>query len=168
MSSVDEFCESRKLVILAWNNFFGRRWSYVYSFFDILYKYLDTYESLELENHAYFFWQGRSGYTVYTANSNPLWISKYIPRTYPPIETLQIMWWLFLPIIALNQFLRATNIIYWNWKQIMSVSQFLKCARRGTLFWNKSKYSKSKILSFFNLNVKNEILEPHIFLILSQ
>ena len=74
----------------------------------------------------------------------------------------------FLPIIALNQFLRATNIIYWNWKQIMSVSQFLKCARRGTLFWNKSKYSKSKILSFFNLNFKNEILEPQMFLILSQ
>ena len=99
-----------------------------------------------------FFRQGRSGYTVYTANSNPLWISKYLEHILLS-KLCKSCGGFFLPIIALNQFLRATNIIYWNWKQIMSVSQFLKCARRGTLFWNKSKCSKSKIPSFFFLKV---------------
>ena len=101
-----------------------------------------------------FFRQGRSGYTVYTANSNPLWISKYLEHILLS-KLCKSCGGFFLPIIALNQFLRATNIIYWNWKQIMSVSQFLKCVRRVTLFWNMSTYSKSKIPSMLFLYSSN-------------
>ena len=101
-----------------------------------------------------FFRQGRSGYTVYTANSNPLWISKYLEHILIS-KLCKSCGGFFLLIIALNQFLRATNIIYWNWKQIMSVSQFLKCVRRVTLFWNMSTYSKSKIPSILFLYSSN-------------
>ena len=163
MNSVN--ADFRKNLISSWNYFSGRCWSYIYSFLDI---YTTSYLwEPGIIKPCIFFRQGRSGFTVYTANSNPLWISKYLEHILLS-KLCKSCGGFFLPIIALNQFLRATNIIYWNWKQIMSVSQFLKCARRGTLFWNKSKCSKSKSLSFFNLNIKNEILEPQRFSIWSQ
>ena len=98
MNSVN--ADFRKNLISSWNYFSGRCWSYIYSFLDI---YTTSYLwEPGIIKPCIFFRQSRSGFTVYTANSNPLWISKYIPRTYPPIETLQIMWWLFFTDYSLE------------------------------------------------------------------